>query len=216
MEWRPVSGPCGRRPVPMVRGCVQGAPDLESAATKVLRDTKFWREEGSAKLASQREEQRALDEPSLEKAPGTILCEVGNVNSLRLPQDGSSPQGGLATWASGPPGDRLLDWTIRRAYPTRLRCGPREGTRRGRRRYQDLHDAHDGISYEILTDRLRRAERADWSCAMWTPSALRPRSSTRSPTSATRSMDHLPRSTEGPPRRTGIRSKRPGSTEPAQ
>jgi hypothetical protein len=28
-------------------------------------------------------------------------------------------------------------------------------------------------------------------------------------------MNHLPRSTEGPPR-TGIRSKRPGSTEPAQ
>jgi hypothetical protein len=28
-------------------------------------------------------------------------------------------------------------------------------------------------------------------------------------------MNHLPRSTEGP-HRTGIRSKRPGSTEPAQ
>jgi hypothetical protein len=97
MEWRSVGGPSGRRPVPMVRGRVRGASDHESAATKVLRDTKFWREKGSTKVASQRGEQRALDEPSLEKAPGTILCEVGNVNSLRLLQDGSSPQGRLDT-----------------------------------------------------------------------------------------------------------------------
>jgi DNA-binding HxlR family transcriptional regulator len=29
----------------------------------------------------------------------------------------------------------------------------------GGRRYQDLHDALDGISYKVLTDTLRRAER---------------------------------------------------------
>jgi DNA-binding HxlR family transcriptional regulator len=33
-----------------------------------------------------------------------------------------------------------------------------ELTERGRR-YQDLHDAMDGISYKVLTDTLRRAER---------------------------------------------------------
>lgn len=30
---------------------------------------------------------------------------------------------------------------------------------KGGRRYQDLHDALDGISYKVLTDTLRRAER---------------------------------------------------------
>jgi DNA-binding HxlR family transcriptional regulator len=29
----------------------------------------------------------------------------------------------------------------------------------GGRRYQDLHDALDGVSYKVLTDTLRRAER---------------------------------------------------------
>ena len=29
----------------------------------------------------------------------------------------------------------------------------------GGRRYQDIHDALDGISYKVLTDTLRRAER---------------------------------------------------------
>ncbi len=31
--------------------------------------------------------------------------------------------------------------------------------RRGGRRYQDLHDRLDGVSYKVLTDTLRRAER---------------------------------------------------------
>lgn len=31
--------------------------------------------------------------------------------------------------------------------------------RKGGRRYQDLHDALDGISYKVLTETLRRAER---------------------------------------------------------
>src|ERR1017187_4050556 len=77
MEWRSVGGPCGRGPVPMVRGCVRGASDHESAATKVLRATKFSREKGSTKVASQREELRALIEPSLEKAPERYCATSG-------------------------------------------------------------------------------------------------------------------------------------------
>jgi DNA-binding HxlR family transcriptional regulator len=136
----------------MVRGCVRGASDHESAATKVLRDTKFWREKGSTKVASQRGEQRALDEPSLEKAPGRYCPRSGT--SRRFVVSRSPRHVGVST-----PGDRLLDWTILWAYSARLRSGPGEGTRRGRRRYQDLHDALDGISYEVLTDTLQRAER---------------------------------------------------------
>jgi DNA-binding HxlR family transcriptional regulator len=33
------------------------------------------------------------------------------------------------------------------------------GLAAGGRRYQDLHDALDGISHKVLTDTLRRAER---------------------------------------------------------
>jgi hypothetical protein len=77
MEWRPVSGPCGRRPAPMVRGCVRGAFDHESTATKVMRDTKFSRKKGSTKRSSQRGEQRALNEPSLEKAPERYCARSG-------------------------------------------------------------------------------------------------------------------------------------------
>jgi hypothetical protein len=40
--------------------------------------------------------------------------DVGSVNSLRPPQNGSLPQGRLALSKSAPPGDRLLD--IERAY----------------------------------------------------------------------------------------------------
>lgn len=32
----------------------------------------------------------------------------------------------------------------------------------GGRRYQNLYDALDGISYKVLTDTLRRAERDNW------------------------------------------------------
>jgi hypothetical protein len=77
MERRSVGGPCGRRPVPMVRGYARGASDHESAATKVPGESKVSPEKGSAKVASQREEQRSLDEPSLEKAPERYCARSG-------------------------------------------------------------------------------------------------------------------------------------------
>jgi hypothetical protein len=72
-----VGGLRGRRPAPMVRGCVRGAFDHESTATKVMRDTKFSRKKGSTKRSSQRGEQRALNEPSLEKAPERYCATSG-------------------------------------------------------------------------------------------------------------------------------------------
>jgi DNA-binding HxlR family transcriptional regulator len=54
----------------------------------------------------------------------------------------------------GPPVQRVIDlldgrWTL----PILAELA------RGGRRYQDLHDALDGVSYKVLTDTLRRAER---------------------------------------------------------
>jgi hypothetical protein len=61
----------------MIRRRVRGASDHESAAMKVLRDTKYSREKSSTKVASQRGEQRALDEPSLEKASERYCATSG-------------------------------------------------------------------------------------------------------------------------------------------
>ena len=47
----------------------------------------------------------------------------------------------------------------------------------GGRRYQELHDALDGISHKVLTDTLRRAERDGRSRAISTTGS-RPRLST--------------------------------------
>lgn len=42
------------------------------------------------------------------------------------------------------------------------------------RRYQDLHDALDGISHKVLTDTLRRAERDGLSLGISALVALKP------------------------------------------
>jgi hypothetical protein len=200
----------------MVRGCVRGASDHEGAATKVLRDTKFWRKKGSTKGGLTAGRATSARRALAGEGTRTILCEVGNVNSLRPPQDGSSPQCRLATWELTLSGDRLLDRTIRWAYPARLRCGPGKAlVAVGAVTKTFTTPSMESHSRSLLT-RSDEPNETDWSCAMWPPGALRPRPSTGSPISATRSMNHLPRSTEGPSRTTGIRSKRPGSTEPAR
>ncbi|MGO9505272.1 MAG: winged helix-turn-helix transcriptional regulator [Streptosporangiaceae bacterium] len=69
---------------------------------------------------------------------------------------------------------------------------------RGGRRYQDLHDVLDGISYKVLTETLRRAERDELIRRHLDPVVSRRPRFTSSPTSAGHSTRRWQRWPSGP------------------